>query len=429
MSVENTVRLDVLTLVQPVYLSANLSAHRPGRLDQVVILGGGRWARVLAGVMCDMLPENIPLMVCSPRGASALAIWAAERGFENRVSVMQQWPDSFATGCTAVIVANAARDHTNAARWALERGASVLVEKPMAVSLQEAQDLVDHACRCGGLLTAAHVLRFARYLNNFARMLPPWNEIRSVTIEWMDPAREQRYGEAKHYDPSVPVYIDCLPHAVSVLQSIFGVLPETAGLPMVEAGGARVTLPLLLGDRSCLVILQRNGPQRLRRVTVEAARGSLTLDFSLEPGVITLGAKEFCGDSRWDTAPSPLVSMLGAFLAAAARGEVDSRLNHDTALTACAISGAVTPAYQAAVLPWLMEQLLSALGPDADAEYALAELLQADGRLAANELTMRAIRLRQRLRDAPPAPEGAVPAVDYLRRVAAEEIAPPPPGK
>lgn len=404
-------------------------ASNSRRLDQVVILGGGRWARVMAGVAADLLPGDTSLTVCSPRGADALTAWTMERGLEGRISVVGQWPEAFAPGRTAVIVANAARDHVAAGRWALERGAAVLVEKPLAVSLKEAEDLANRARCNGGLLAAAHVLRFARYLHTFAQMLPPLGGVRSSTLEWVDPAGERRYGEAKQYDPSVPVYMDCLPHVVSVLHGVFGVLPEPDGAAIVEAGGAKVMVPLSLGGRSCLVTMQRNGPHRLRRLTVRMASGTALLDFSVEPGVIRLGTEEVCADPCWDTAPRPLASMLDAFLTAAAGGEVDPRLNLDTGLTACAITGVVAPAYQAAVLPWLMAQLRSVLEPDASAEYALAELLQADGRLADTELMMRGIRLQQRLRNMPPAPEGGVSAADYLRRLATEDIPPSQSGR
>jgi predicted dehydrogenase len=358
---------------------------------------------VIAGVVCNLLPPNTPLTLCSPRGAIALTTWVAEQGLDDRISVAKQWPEAFPSGRTAVIVANAARDHTAAGFWALERGAAVLIEKPLALSLQDVRNLADCASRCGGLLAAAHVLRFARYLTSFARVLPSWEEVRSINIEWTDPAGERRYGEVKQYDSSVPVFMDCLPHAVSVLQSVFGVLPELAGVPTVEAGGARIAVPLLLGERPCRVILQRNGLHRLRRISVETSSGTATLDFSAEPGVIRLGAKEVCGDNSWDKAPRPLASMLAAFLAAAAGGEGDSRLSLDTAFTTFTITDAVMPDYRNSVLSWLADRLISANESDDAVRYALAEILQVEGRLPETELAAREVRLRQLLRDTPPA--------------------------
>jgi len=386
-------------------------------VDHVVVVGGGRWARQIVAVLYGLLPPQVPLTVYSPRGADAVAVWAAERGLARRLAVTGQWPDLAAPGRAAVVVANAARDHAEAARRALAGGAAVLVEKPLAVSLDEARDLQFHAAHCGVQLMAAHVLRFARYLDTYAGSLPPLAQVRAITLEWIDPVSEQRHGEAKQYDPAVPVYIDCLPHAVSVLQAVWGMLPEAAGPPVVQAGGARVTLPLSLAGRACRVTLQRNGAGRRRRVAVETEAGSVVLDFSQEPGIIRQDGQERGADPLWDTAPRPLGSLLAAFLAAAAGGPADPRLSLDTGLAACGIAEAVTPAYDAAMLAWLADRLRLADEPGNDLRYALAELLQCHGRLEGPELELRVRRLRRCFADAATRP-GAAASADDLRRLA-----------
>ena len=373
--------------------------HSP---DQVFIFGGGRWARVIAGVVRDLLPTNTPLTLCSPRGAASLATWSVEQGYDGCIAVERNWPETFPSGQTAVIVANAARDHVAAGLWALERGASVLIEKPLALSLRDAHNLADSASRHKGLLAVAHVLRFTRYLTNFSNMLPAWRDVSSINLEWVDPAGEQRYGEAKQYDSSVPVFVDCLPHAISVLQSAFRQLPKLAGPPTVEDGGSRVTLPLMLSDRPCCVQLQRNGPSRLRRLSVKTSSGLLTLDFTVEPGVIFLGNQSFRGDHCWDSEVRPLAGLLNAFLTAASGGTVDSRLSLDTAFATCAIIDGVIADYRAAIMSWLVDRLSSDSTMDNSVRYALIELLQIDGRLPKNELETSEGLLRKFLRDTPP---------------------------
>lgn len=334
--------------------------------------------------------------MCSRRGAGTVESWVREQQLADRVEVLATWPNVSFQGRTAVIVANAARDHVAAACWGLERGAAVLVEKPLAMSLPEAQALVRCAARCNGVLAAAHVLRFARYLETFGRLLASQESVRLVTLEWVDPAGEHRHGEVKQYDPSVPVYLDCLPHAVSALQGIFGVLPAVGGAPVVEAGGSRVVIPLTLDGRPCRVTLQRNGPARLRRVTVETGGGAASLDFSSEPGTIQLGQEVVSGDDQWAVARRPLASMLTAFFEAAAGGAVDPRLSLDAGLTACLIGDAISPAYQASVMSWLADRLATGSADDEAFCYAMAELLQEQGRLPEAELMARIQRLRLR---------------------------------
>jgi predicted dehydrogenase len=346
------------------------------QLDQVVILGGGRWARVIAGVVCDLIPPTTRLTLCSPRGADSLNNWVSEQGLGNRISVTNQRPEVLSSSSTAVIVANAARDHVTAGRWAIERGGAVLVEKPFTTSLQDARDLVEYADQCGGLLVAGHVLRFARYLTNFSSMLPPWEEISSIFFEWIDSAGEQRYGEAKQYDATVPVFMDCLPHVVSVLQTVFGMLPELHRIHAVEAGGSRVTVILLLGGRKCHVTMQRNGKQRVRCLTVMTRNEKATLDFSTEPGVIRIGEVQVVGDNSWNKKPRPLASMLTAFLSAAHGGEVDARLNLNVALTSCAITDAIMLDYRDQIISWLACQAHSPEKYGTAFKYASDEFYQ-----------------------------------------------------
>jgi predicted dehydrogenase len=60
----------------------------------------------------------------------------------------------------AAVVAVPARSHAAVARPLLEAGVHVLMEKPFAASLEEADDLVALAARTGALLQAAHLERF-----------------------------------------------------------------------------------------------------------------------------------------------------------------------------------------------------------------------------------------------------------------------------
>jgi hypothetical protein len=357
---------------------------------------------VIAQVLCDILPTDTPLTLCSPWGASALLTWSLEERLNGRIAVAEKWPDTFPPGRTAVIVANAARDHVAAGLWALERGASVLIEKPLALSLRDAETLANSASRCDRLLAVAHVLRFTRYLTNFSGMLPAWEDVSSISLDWVDPAGERRYGEAKQYDSSVPVFVDCLPHAISALQSVFGRLPELAGPPTVEDGGSKVTLPLRLRDRSCNIDLQRNGPSRLRRMSVETSNRLLTLDFSVEPGVIWQGAESICADSCWGNATRPLKSLLAAFLSAAAGESVDSRLSLDVAFRSCAITDNVMAGYRTAMISWLTDHL--SLGGDLNAavRYALVELLQINGRVPKSDFEATEVLLSQFLKNIRP---------------------------
>lgn len=361
--------------------------------DHVLIFGGGRWARVLAETLCCILPPSVELTVCSPHGAETQKIWVRERGINSRLQVLDERPSRLSQGCTAVIVANAAKDHVTTGHWALEQGAAVLVEKPLALTLSDAYSLSAKATDLDGFLAAAHVFRFARYLEVFAGHVAVVEDVRSIKVEWSDPVGERRYGESKQYDAGVPVYADCLPHIISILQTVFSAFPVANGPVEVEAGGSRMRIPLTLGGRSCQVHLERNALRRRRAVTVETGRGTLKLDFSTEPGIIWDCAGTHTADDTWGTSPRPLALLLKSFLVAACGGPVDPRLGLDTAFQACDLIETTLVSYEAVMLPWLASTLSANVPVDGSLRYALRELLEAEGRLSAYDLETQIARV------------------------------------
>ena len=84
--------------------------------------------------------------------ASALAVAYGARSVADALAIMDQFD-------AAVVAAPTARHHA-IARALLESGKHVLVEKPVAVTVPEAQDLIEMAQRSGVALMAGHVERF-----------------------------------------------------------------------------------------------------------------------------------------------------------------------------------------------------------------------------------------------------------------------------
>jgi predicted dehydrogenase len=68
--------------------------------------------------------------------------------------------DTLATQADAVSVAVPTNDHAKIGCALLEQGLDVLVEKPMAASLEQADELISTARGCGRLLQVGHVERF-----------------------------------------------------------------------------------------------------------------------------------------------------------------------------------------------------------------------------------------------------------------------------
>jgi predicted dehydrogenase len=344
--------------------------------ERIAVIGGGRWARELTSLLCSLAPPGVRISVHSRHNAESVSEWAKSRGLEQRIAVSSEWPHLLRARSTAVIVANAARDHESAAESALFERVPVLVEKPIAPTAAASHRLVDLARRRDTRFAAAHVFLFARYLESFARLVNETGAIRSLRVHWMDPSVETRYGEKKRFDPGLPIFADWLPHVLSMTNALTPGLPPRCERLKFFRGGAHLELELVLGNIPCGVELVRNGDRRQRIVEVVTLEKTLLLDFSREPGTIISGSRTSNGDPDWGRARGPAALMLLAFLRWAAGGEFDSRLDIELGLRASEVIDQAASMYKAALVPWLAAELASPRSDADDLRYALTELLQ-----------------------------------------------------
>ncbi len=345
--------------------------------DYVAVIGGGRWARILIEVICNLTPMSVKISVHSPRNFTAMGDWVVAQGFENRIRVYSDYPKSITGKTGAIIVANAAHDHEKAIEWALYQRLSVLVEKPVTLSFFATQRMVDLANSQNTYLATAHVFLFASYIETFSKLVSNENRIVSIRVLWSDPQIESRYGEMKNYDPGLPIYADWLPHIISILNTFTNgpaILSENISF---FRGGAHLKINLLYDHIPCEIELSRNHNARQRIIEVNTEKKKITLNFGREPGIICINAKVIYSDSDWDHKPKPVSNMLSAFLKASAGGNFDARLDHSIGLTASQLIDQTKTFYHAALLPWLNRELKK--HPDtisSDLRYALAEILQ-----------------------------------------------------
>lgn len=358
-------------------------------LPSILVLGGGRWARVVVDALLAITTDKTPVLMASPAGGEELVRWIAAARLDDRVAVIDKTQVTLRPG-SAVIVANSAHSHVESTLWALEQARAVLVEKPFAPTIYDVQRLMEVAAKYDVLLAPALVFRFAPYLDHFASILEGLGSIERVELIWTDPAAEYRHGELKRYDPGVSVIEDCLPHVASLFAAAFGSAPDLKSLE-VERGGARVKLDLLAGSQSYDVLLERNATSRRRILRAFGPWGGLELDFTAEPISMRLNGLSL------PTSPSadedrPLTAMLRAFLRAATGEAIDSRLSVAPALFAAALTEISLVRYRQAVIASVNGGLV---GPDL--AYAVAELLQRPGRLDTESLELASAELQRRL--------------------------------
>ena len=347
--------------------------------SNVVVIGGGRWSRVFIEILCGLIPPTTSLSVHTPHNAVAMSAWVSESGFEQHIQVSSDLPQLIDGKATAVIVVNAARDHEKAIEWALSCGASVLVEKPVTLNFSASQRLADLAYSQNTYFAPAHVFLFARYIENFSKLVAENKNIQCVSVKWMDPQSESRYGEAKSYDPGLTIFADWLPHVVPILGTLTNCKTIKNEQLQFSRGGAHLDIDLMLDVIPCVIQLVRNGSCRQRLIEVTTEDKMLTLDFSNEPGTISSGSTVFSADSNWNVKEKPVSRMLGAFLHGAAGGFRDKRLDITIGLRAGDVIEKISSLYYSALYPWMIEKIHVAQdGDDSDLYYALSEIFYAD---------------------------------------------------
>ena len=347
--------------------------------SNIAVIGGGRWSRVFIEVLCGLIPPTTILSVHTPHNAVAMSAWVLERGFGRQIQVLSDVPQFRVGKSNAVIVVNAARDHEKAIEWALSCGSSVLVEKPITLNFSDSQRLADLANNQNTYFASAHVFLFARYIENFSKFIAENQKIQSIRIKWMDSQFENRYGEAKGYDPGLTIFADWMPHVISILATLTNCeIIRNVKLQFLR-GGAHLNLDLMLGNIPCAIELVRNGSCRQRFIEVTTERKKIALDFSHEPGTISSGSRVFSADQNWDIKEKPVSKMLQAFLQGAAGGFKDSRLDIAIGLRAGDIIEEISSLYYPARYSWLIEKIsVSKHGDDSDLHYALCEIIHAD---------------------------------------------------
>lgn len=288
-----------------------------GRREAIAIIGGGRWARVYLSVLSS-IDLQYELVVASRANASRIV--SAQPLGGGDIAVVETVDDLLQHyDVKAAIVVNAARLHCDAALRLVEAGASVLVEKPLALTVSDVLRLKERAAAKGVCVVPSLTFLHCSYLYRFAGMISEADApVVRLQIEWRDPRSEIRYDEEKNYDPGVSIAHDVVPHIWAILASTLGApkSPPNIRSCLVQRGGRVAEFEIGWMDVVCKVVLEREAGERRRFLSVELASGTtLALDFTSEPGTVTLADKTISADPDWNDVEKPVLRQLKAFLA------------------------------------------------------------------------------------------------------------------
>jgi predicted dehydrogenase len=178
----------------------------------------------------------------------------------------------------AAVVAVPTRFHREVGLAALDRGIHVLVEKPIAASLEEGRDLVEAAARARRLLAVGHIERFNPAVRELQRRVGAGELGRVFQVQ----ARRQGPFPARIRD--VGVVIDLATHDLDVMchlvdSEIDRVYGETA--QRIHTEHEDLLNALLKFDGGAVGVLQVNWltPTKIRELSVLGERGLFVVDY------------------------------------------------------------------------------------------------------------------------------------------------------
>lgn len=232
------------------------------------LIGVGRWGRVIARALND-IPGARLTHLASRRSESVDSVPPG-------CTVTGDWRSvATAADLDGVIIASPASLHAEMAAVALDAGLAVFVEKPLAMSLQDAEGLLALARDRGGVLQVDHLDVANPAWIALKELVPGIGEITSV---------ECRFGGPGPFRTDTPPLWDWGPHPVALCLDLLGapiaVRTHHAISRQTELGLLqRVEFDLAFREGSTARIVTGNGfDTRERRLTVHGRESSLVYD-------------------------------------------------------------------------------------------------------------------------------------------------------
>jgi len=238
---------------------------------RVAVIGAGSMGRLHARVVAESREAELVAIVDPAESAEEIA-------YRNRVRRLASLDDLLSSvRLDAAIVAVPTRDHAEVATRLVDAGVPVLVEKPIAATLVEADALVAHAERLGVPLTVGHVERF----NPAVRALAA--KLRASELGRVFQVHTRRLSPFPVRVGDTGVAFDLATHDLDIMC-------ELAGKPIrvaaeIDRRAHRTHEDLVAAtlrfDSGIIGLLEVNWltPTKVRQLSVTGERGMLVVDY------------------------------------------------------------------------------------------------------------------------------------------------------
>jgi predicted dehydrogenase len=194
------------------------------------------------------------------------------------VRATQEYRDLLDSDLDAIAVATPVSTHHRLTMEALRAGKDVLVEKPIAASVQEAEEIVNEAERLGRVAMVGHTFEY----NPAVRAVKETIARGDLGEVYYINGTRVNLGL---FQPDINVIWDLAPHDVSILLYVLGLTPETVS----ARGGVYVQRKKGIHDVAYLTFYFPNGvladvrvswldPCKIRRYTIVGSEKMLVYD-------------------------------------------------------------------------------------------------------------------------------------------------------
>ena len=345
-------------------------------VDIWLVVGSRRWARLMATELCAvLLVDSIIHMQGDPADAE-LQGWLKASGLGRQIHISLRFPPCpYGTRGVAFVV-NSAYLHKTSVEELLDAGYNVVCEKPMSFSRQETLSLIDTAGGLGLQLFCTNTFLFASYLDRFREDWLAGRRFSNLHIFWADSASEDRYGESKSYDSSVPLIYDVLPHVANIILATIGEFKVVSHGIEVRRGGGQALIHYRHEDLDIHVTLERNASQRRRTLAFAGTDRQVLLDFSSEPGAVSVDQlTPVSADPAWLRKQKPIAAMIRSVRDFFDSGRQDLRLSPFATLIGNDLIEGVVDSYVVQQVSLLSDvgDMSTVMANSADFDYANKE--------------------------------------------------------
>ncbi len=259
---------------------------------RAAVIGVGAMGKHHARVYNDL--ENVELVaVADPDEGRRLALarrYKVAAYADHEDLLKQERVDAVSVAVPTVL-------HREVAAAVIERGVHLLIEKPIASTVQEAQEIIDQAARAGVTLAVGHIERFNPAVTELKRRLANGDLGRIFQIH------ARRLSPFPHYVRDVGVVIDLATHELDIMRYLVGdeverVYAET-GRNVHERHEDMLSGVIRFGN-DVLGVLDINWltPTKVRELRITGEQGMFLVDY-LDQDLYFYENSE--APSRWDT--------------------------------------------------------------------------------------------------------------------------------